>query len=103
MKTITVTKEEIEEFQLFTGDENWTGAYAFSTNSKGAIWPKAVFGLTPEDQRQHCQGRSKLLDRVALEYLKVRDTGGRFFLQRDGAWYQAQDCSFVHFLAFTVK
>jgi hypothetical protein len=102
MKTIAVTREELEKLRRLHGGAD-LGSLAFSTNYKGEIWPRVRLGNTPENEREEFRGRFKLVDQVAHEYLKVRSVGGRFRIQEDGAWYEEEGYAPVQFLKFQVS
>lgn len=93
MREIPITRGEYEQFKELQLEKHWKFPIVFSTNSRGQIWPFITNGKTPEEKRDYVQGRSDLLDRVASIYTATRDPGGRFFINRSGAFYRTAGLS----------
>ena len=69
----------------------WDWPAVFSTNNRREIWPFVTNGYTPEENRKQVRGESRVIDEVADFYLKVRNDGGRFFIDDLGAYYKNAD------------
>jgi len=95
MKTLPITREELEELQRL---QLWPAD--LSANHHGAIWRSVTFGWTPFSEREDIRGKSKIIDDVADEYLRVRPGGGRFSIRLAGAFYSPEDEPGGQFVAF---
>ncbi len=104
MDKISITREDYDELWSIQPKRrrDWKFPW-FSVNPQGEIWPGKTLGLTPLEVRENIAGRSKLLDRVAKECLKTRETGGRFFVSNLGAFYRDESGKEVEFLEFDLK
>jgi hypothetical protein len=96
-----VTEAELEEVRRVQVKYRLDWPATFSTNFHGEIWPFSRWGLTPGKDRELITGVCPLIDEVAIEFLQVRDGGGRFFVDRDGAYYKS-DVDYVRFIRFQV-
>ena len=104
MDKLAITREEYEDLWDIQPNRRRDRPFLwFSTNSQGDIWPGETLGLTPVGVRENVRGRSQLLDRVADEYLRVRDGGGRFFLSNLGAFYKDESGNEIRFLEFDLR
>jgi hypothetical protein len=74
------------------------GRYAFSANADEK-WKFASYGHTPSSKRS-MGSRSKLLDAIAVRYRRARRGGGRFFVNDNGAYFQAEGAPREWFLRF---
>jgi len=95
MKTLSIAGEELEELKRL---QPWPAD--LSANHHGAIWQSVTFGWTPFSRREDIRGKSKIIDEVADEYLRVRPGGGRFFMRLAGAFYSPEDEPGGQFVAF---
>ena len=104
MKYMEITKHDFEEFKGFQIKHRFSWSAIFSTNCNREIWVYGGPGYTHEERRIHVQGNSKVLDRVAEEYLRIRHEGGRFYLTETGAFYSSEDGKdAIQFLTFSIQ
>src|SRR5690242_6064342 len=80
MDRIEIKRDDLEEFKRLQVRRRWDWPAVFSTNCHGEIWPFVQYGYTPGQNREDVRGLSRLLDSVADEYLRLREGGGRFFI-----------------------
>jgi hypothetical protein len=99
MKTLRLTSDDFDKLRQLQIKRGWK-RLAFSTNYREEIWPSTRFGPVPIEEREELGGVCAMLDQVVAEYLKVRSEGGRFFVQRDGVWYEEEGYLPVQFVAF---
>jgi len=99
MKTLRLTSDDFDKLRQLQIKRGWK-RLAFSTNYWEEIWPSTRFGPVPIEEREELGGVCAMLDQVVAEYLKVRSEGGRFFVQRDGVWYEEEGYLPVQFVAF---
>jgi hypothetical protein len=101
MNSITVSREDFEKIR---GLARRSGDYwmVFSTNYKEEIWPTTSLGLNPVPDREHVQGCIQVLDQIVQEYLRVRGSGGRFFVSERGVYYKDEPMNETKFLEITI-
>lgn len=96
-----ITREEFEDFRRLQVRRRWDWPVVFSANSNDQIWPFASYGHTRAEDREPLGGLCKTIDAVAREYLRVRELGGRFFIDETGAFYKLAGRN-VQFVAFRI-
>ena len=65
----------------------------FSCNAKKEIWPWVSYGYSWQEQRNYCQGKVPLLDKVVQRLLRVRPFGARFFIDERGVLLKHQEAT----------
>ncbi len=71
-------------------ERNWRGWIGvFSCNGRAEVWPCTTWGHHSYDERDSLEGQYPLLDEIVRRYLDIRPAGGRFFVDRDGAYHTA--------------
>ena len=100
MLRLRLTRQEVGELRQLQARRRWDRLIPFSVNCQRKTWAFATWGLTPEEMRREVGGLSDKLDVIAEEYLRVRESGGRFFLNREGAFYKDSDKNPIPFVTF---
>ncbi len=103
METLQITRYEFEEFRRLQEKHRWDWPAVFSANAQGEIWPFVSFGHTPGQSRDDVRGLSLVVDRVAEEYLKTRDLGGRFFINAEGAFFKDATSQVIKFMVIQIR
>ena len=85
---LKVTRAEFDYLRVLQRKKRWGWPAVFSTNHRGDIWPFVTRSYTPVAAREEVRGLSRVIDRIADLYLKVRGDGGRFFIDDFGACYK---------------
>ena len=104
---IEIIEKDFLELKMLANLELRSDYLVFSCNYKGHVWAYTRPTRTPYDERNHVQGKSWLLNKIAeifLEFESIGDApiGGRFFVNRKGAFYKetrtAEKMPFVRFV-----
>src|SRR5665213_1035489 len=93
MKPMRIMKRNLKDFEELQH-------CSFSATLYGEIWPKMTRGYHQPGNRKNLRGSSKILDKVADEFLLARPEGGRFFITSKEAYYCPQGSPRVYFLEF---
>jgi hypothetical protein len=88
---LRLTGEEFDHLRALQVAKRWDWPAAFSTNSKGDIWPYVEHGPTRAAGREEVSGISRVIDELANLYRKERAEGGRFFIDDRGACYKGDE------------
>jgi len=100
MLSMDMTGEELNHLKRLLVSYRRDRKAVFSVNSQERTWPFATWGPTPEARRKHIVRGSEKLRVIACELLRVRPEGGRFFLDRTGAYYKGKDRHRIYFARF---
>jgi hypothetical protein len=100
MLQLRITRQEIGELRRLQAKRRWDRLIPFSVNCHKRTWAFETWGLTPEEIRREVGGLSEKLDVIAEEYLRVRESGGRFFVNRKGAFYKDAERNPIPFVTF---
>jgi hypothetical protein len=100
MLKLSVTRQEIDNLKRLQVKYRWDRLIPFSVNWQRKTWVFESWGLTPEENRRVVGGFSGTLDTITDEYLRIRENGGRFFLDRGGAYYKDRDGGRIPFVTF---
>jgi hypothetical protein len=94
VKTLPINKREYEEFLLLQRRDRFDWWAVFSVDRDERVWPYVCRKLTPLDDRHYVETRERpLLAQVAGNLVsRVKEIGGRFFINQDGAYYLEGDC-----------
>ena len=102
MMQLAVTREEIRYLKQMQAKRRWDRLIPFSVNSGKATWPFETWGVTPEGIRVEVDGLCKKLDAIREEFLRVRESGGGFFIclrkREEGAYYKDQEKRMIKFV-----
>lgn len=101
MLELTITLEEIDTLRRLREKYRWDHLIPFSVNCHRKTWAFGSWGLTPEENRREVGGFSEKLDAITEEYLRIRESGGRFFLNGKEAFYKDQDKKKIRFVKFS--
>lgn len=91
MLELIITRQEIDDLRRLQVKYRWDRLIPFSVNCRNKTWVFESWGLTPEEIRREVGGFSKKLDAISEEYLRVRESGGRFFVNNKEAFYKDQE------------
>jgi len=80
VKTLEITRDELEGVKCFSVRFRADWPAAFSTNEVQEIRLWKRWGNTPSNECEEVRGKSRIVDAVAGEYLSQRRGGGRFFM-----------------------
>lgn len=86
MESITLTREEFQEFRDVQIRPRAEWPATFSCNGLEEVWPFISYGHTYEEQRTYLQGKIRLLDKIVKIVLQKRPEGGRFFINDEGVF-----------------
>ena len=73
----------------------------FSVSPSGEAWGFKTFGHTESEDRSPCD--HPLLDLVCKEYLCLRKEGGRFHINRYGAYFGEEKANKEPFIFFSIN
>jgi len=92
MKTLPISKEEYEDFLSLQIKDRYDRWAVFSVDGDENVWPYVCRKRTPRKDRQHIETKEHpLLATVVGNLIRVRDSGGRFFVNQDGVFYLEGD------------
>ncbi|MDE0336674.1 MAG: hypothetical protein OXI80_03305 [Caldilineaceae bacterium] len=90
MEIFLVSSEELEELREVQIKPKWGWPARFSCNEWGQVWPFTTLSLTPESERVHLKGASRLLDQIVQRVVGITrmkgkyPPGGRFLVHDEG-------------------
>jgi hypothetical protein len=87
MKSISISLVELEDMKNLPERFRFDWPAVFSINQTKKIWLWKRWGNTPLRERVYVQGKSRIIDAIANEYLLQRPDGGRIFVDDRGAFY----------------
>jgi hypothetical protein len=90
MKFISIALAELEAIKSLPERFRPDWPAVFNTNQANEIWLWKRWGNTPRAERTYVEGKSRIIDIVADEYLAQRPDGGRFFIDDRGAFYSPE-------------
>ena len=101
METLIVSRNEFTEFKLLQIRNRWDWPATFSANEKGSIWPFVSRGWTRVENRKELRG-CEIIEKVRDHYLAERESGGRFFINENGAFYKDTERQVRQFIRFQI-
>jgi len=100
MLYMTLSREERNELKRLQWKFRWDRLIPFSVNSRGRTWAFGAWGRTPEESRKEVGCFSGKLDEITGEYLRLRESGGRFFVGKSSVFYKDQEKNQIEFVVF---
>ena len=101
MLEIVLDRQEFEELRRLQIKYRRDWPAVFSTNNR-EVWPFVTRGHTQGGDREVIRGLCKTVDQIADECLRIRDGGGRFFIDRRGAFYKDEFSQEIQFVIFRI-
>jgi hypothetical protein len=94
VKTLPISKGEYELFLTQQRKDRFDWWAVFSVDKCERVWPYVCRGVTPLKDRHYIEMREHpLLAQVAGNLIsRVREIGGRFFINENGVYYLEGDC-----------
>lgn len=104
MEVVRVTTNDLSLFRACQEEERLDWDATFSVEPNGEIYPFITRSLTPLECRVYLRNKSAKLAEIADIYLQVRPSGGRFFIDRRGAYFhEIERGPFKQFIEFSVN
>jgi hypothetical protein len=86
--SIGITASEFNELERLTLRHKGNIKAIFGVDSSGETFATRRNGTTPMLERIYVSGVSSILDRLQRSMARFRETGGRLFIDRDGAYWK---------------
>jgi hypothetical protein len=105
VRTIVISSEDFEMLRELQYEPPRKAHAIFSATEADGVWPFVTFGVTPDEQRVKISGIEDfaLLDEIVDEFLAFRPEGGRFFIDRNGAYVKVPEDPGPMFLRFKFR
>jgi len=87
MKQITISTVDLSVFRACQIKDRPDWWAVFSAEPDGDVYPFVTRGFTQRQNRVYLRGEFPKLSEVADLYLAHRPSGGRFFIDRQGAYF----------------
>ena len=106
VKTLVIRLEAFRDLRNYQVRHRSDWHAVFSTNQFAELWPFARWGNTPLPERVELPDAPDILRAITSEYLSVSPKGGRFFINRAGAFFKLDifgSALIQQFLAFEIR
>ncbi|HWG17422.1 MAG TPA: hypothetical protein VN678_06135 [Acidobacteriaceae bacterium] len=104
MRKVVVNPDDLSLFKFVQVKERRDWMAIFSVEPGGDVYPSPTWGLAPIDLRIYVREGFPKLAEIADIYLQCRPTGGRFFINRTGAFFHAtENGPYDQFIEFQVN
>jgi hypothetical protein len=104
MKRIIITTEDLSLFRAARQKERPDWWAVFTAEPGGEVYPFVTRGRTRTSQRLYLRDDFPKLAEIADIYLEQRPSGGRFFINRSGAFFhEAENGPYDQFVEFLIR